>query len=196
MDDNLLFNEARPIRADALQNRAHLLETARRLFNEQGVEGVTMSAVAQAAGVGKGTLYRHFENKTELCFALLDEDQRTLQERSFQRFRTTREPLENLRWFLIEVAEFVERNRAFLCAGDTMQEKPTAALAHPAHQWWRQTIYHLLSQLRPAGDVSYMADVLFVMLDVHTIYFQRNILGYTRERLHDGLISTLLKLIA
>lgn len=196
MDENLIFSDARSPRSDAVQNRAHLLETARKLFAEQGVDAVTMSAIAQAANVGKGTLYRHFENKTELCFALLDHDQRDLQDRAFKHFRTHHDPLENMRWFLGEVLDFVVRNSAFLCAGDSMQEKVVSPLAHPAHQWWRQTIQHFLSQLRPAGDVSYMTDVFFVMLEVHTVHYQMRVLGYSRERILDGLISTLLKFIA
>ncbi|HRF98801.1 MAG TPA: helix-turn-helix domain-containing protein, partial [Aggregatilineales bacterium] len=56
-DDSILINPTNPPRADALRNHALLLETARQLFVEQGVESVTMSQIAQAAGVGKGTLY-------------------------------------------------------------------------------------------------------------------------------------------
>jgi AcrR family transcriptional regulator len=82
MDEIVMYGESLPSRADALKNRALLLETARRLFSEQGVEAVSMTAIADAAGVGKGTLYRHFENKAQLCQALLDDDQRALQERT------------------------------------------------------------------------------------------------------------------
>lgn len=67
-------------RADAARNRAAVLDAAARLFRERGVEGVSMDAVAAAAGVGKGTLFRRFGDKAGLAAALLDEQERGLQE--------------------------------------------------------------------------------------------------------------------
>jgi hypothetical protein len=60
-------------------------------------------------------------------------------------------------------------------------------LHHPAHLWWRQTIHGLLMRLKPAGDIDYIADVLYVMLDVQTIRFQRRVQGYDIERIVAGL---------
>ncbi|MGP3989977.1 TetR/AcrR family transcriptional regulator [Streptomyces sp. 3N207] len=67
-------------RADAARNRAAVLEAAARLFAEHGVEGVSMDQIASAAGVGKGTLFRRFGDKSGLATALLDAKERTLQE--------------------------------------------------------------------------------------------------------------------
>ncbi|TDB72387.1 TetR/AcrR family transcriptional regulator [Micromonospora sp. KC721] len=67
-------------RADAARNRAAVLEAAAVLFRERGVEAVSMDAVAAAAGVGKGTLFRRFGDKAGLATALLDEQERDLQE--------------------------------------------------------------------------------------------------------------------
>ncbi|GAA4532313.1 TetR/AcrR family transcriptional regulator [Nonomuraea ferruginea] len=67
-------------RADAARNRAAVLEAAARLFAEHGVEAVSMDQVAAAAGVGKGTLFRRFGDKSGLAAALLDARERVLQE--------------------------------------------------------------------------------------------------------------------
>ena len=67
-------------RADAARNRAAVLDAAAKLFREHGVENVSMDAVAAAAGVGKGTLFRRFGDKAGLAVALLDERERELQE--------------------------------------------------------------------------------------------------------------------
>ena len=49
----------------------HILEVARGVFASEGVDA-SMDAVARAAGVGPGTLYRHFPSKDALLAALLD----------------------------------------------------------------------------------------------------------------------------
>jgi AcrR family transcriptional regulator len=67
-------------RADAARNRAAVLEAAGRLFAEHGVEAVSMDQVAAAAGVGKGTLFRRFGDKSGLAAALLDNRESVLQE--------------------------------------------------------------------------------------------------------------------
>jgi AcrR family transcriptional regulator len=67
-------------RADAARNRAVVLQAAAALFRDQGVEAVSMDAIAAAAGVGKGTLFRRFGDKAGLATALLDEQERALQE--------------------------------------------------------------------------------------------------------------------
>ena len=195
MDENLILPDVRPTRSDALKNRELLLETAQRLFNQHGVDAVSMSAVAQAAGVGKGTLYRHFPNKSELLEVLIDADQRDLQERTLRRLREIHDdPLGNLRWFLGEVLAFVQRNRELLFSSVVGGAGPT--LGHPAHLWWRQTIRGLLHQINPCLDVDYAADVLYVMLDARTIFFQQTAIGYSYQRLLEGLNALLDRLIS
>src|SRR5947209_8686178 len=67
-------------RADASRNRQTILCTARRLFEEQGVDCVSMDAIALAAGVGKGTLFRRFGDRASLVRALLEESEARFQE--------------------------------------------------------------------------------------------------------------------
>ncbi len=67
-------------RADAARNRRRVLEAFERLAARHGIENVTMDAVAAEAGVGKGTIYRRFGDRARLALALLDEDERRLQE--------------------------------------------------------------------------------------------------------------------
>jgi AcrR family transcriptional regulator len=73
-------SHSRPERSDAARNRAAVLSAAAALFRERGVEAVSMDAVATAAGVGKGTLFRRFGDKAGLAVALLDEQERKVQE--------------------------------------------------------------------------------------------------------------------
>ena len=57
-------------RADAKRNRDHILDVAEQHFSEHGVMG-SLDAIAKRAGVGAGTLYRHFPNREALLAALL-----------------------------------------------------------------------------------------------------------------------------
>ncbi len=60
----------RPLRADAQRNRAHILEAAEVLFAAEGID-VPVDDIAEKAGVGVGTFYRHFATKEKLCEAVL-----------------------------------------------------------------------------------------------------------------------------
>ena len=61
-------------RADAARNRERILCAAARLFAEQDAGRVSMDAIAAAAGVGKGTIFRRFGDRAGLMHALLDEE--------------------------------------------------------------------------------------------------------------------------
>jgi AcrR family transcriptional regulator len=60
----------RPLRADALRNRQRVLEVAQEVFATEGI-GVPIDEIAKRAGVGVGTLYRHFPTKEALYAAVV-----------------------------------------------------------------------------------------------------------------------------
>jgi AcrR family transcriptional regulator len=62
----------KPLRSDARRNRERLVASARELFASRGVD-VPVEEVTQHAGLGMGTLYRHFPTKEELIDAVLEE---------------------------------------------------------------------------------------------------------------------------
>jgi AcrR family transcriptional regulator len=68
-------------RADAARNRARLLATARQMLAEAGVATLTMDALAERTGVGKGTVYRRFGSRAGIFQALLDDGERAFQQR-------------------------------------------------------------------------------------------------------------------
>ncbi len=58
------------MRADAQRNRERLIEVAREVFREQGYDA-SLDEVAKRAGVGAGTLYRHFPSREVLLDAIM-----------------------------------------------------------------------------------------------------------------------------
>jgi len=191
--DNIIpINSDKPIRADAARNRRALLDTAQRLFIQKGIEDVTMSSIAKEAGVGKGTLYRHFADKVAVCHALLDEDMRAFQQSTLEQIRACDNPFDSLQWFLEKAATYIVDHNELLI--EAANQGGVDMLNHPAHIWWRQTIVGLLARLELDTDIGYMADILYVMLDAQTIRFQRRVQGYDLKRIVDGLHMVLFRL--
>src|SRR3954451_9903907 len=62
----------RPLRSDASRNRERIVASARRLFAARGAD-VSVDEIRRDAGVGMGTLYRHFATKDELLDAVLED---------------------------------------------------------------------------------------------------------------------------
>ena len=77
--------------------RGHLLETALRLFNQNGYHATGIDLIIAESGVAKTTLYRHFETKDDLILAALERrDEHTRDEmRAFVEKRVS-EPVERL----------------------------------------------------------------------------------------------------
>jgi AcrR family transcriptional regulator len=63
----------RPLRADAQRNRATLIAAARAVFTERGSDA-SLEAIARRAGVGVGTLYRHFPTRQDLIESVYVEE--------------------------------------------------------------------------------------------------------------------------
>jgi AcrR family transcriptional regulator len=61
-----------PLRSDARRNRERIVAAARKLFARDGVEA-SVEDITREAGVGMGTLYRHFQTKDELIDAVLED---------------------------------------------------------------------------------------------------------------------------
>src|SRR3954465_10653266 len=72
-----MVDKTRPLRADAARNRARVLEVAYETFAEQGLS-VPIDEIARRAGVGAGTVYRHFPTKEALFEAVIGERMRFL----------------------------------------------------------------------------------------------------------------------
>src|SRR6202044_3071932 len=72
----------RPMRADAQRNYQRLLDAAVAVFAERGADDVSLEEIARRAGVGIGTLYRHFPTRQALLEAVYRDQVETLAARS------------------------------------------------------------------------------------------------------------------
>src|ERR1700733_11428487 len=91
---------SRKPRADAQRNRGRVLEAAKEAFTRLGADA-SLDDVAKQAGVGAGTLYRHFPTRDELLEAVYRSEVQKLASAE-QKFAETLPPMEALRaWMLL-----------------------------------------------------------------------------------------------
>jgi AcrR family transcriptional regulator len=183
-------------RADAARNRTTILDTAERLVAAEGASVITMDCVAQSAGVGKGTLFRHFGDRCGLMRALLDERERAFQEefiRGPAPLGPGASPRERLIAFGEHMYEHIEIQGDLLLAAEN--GAPGERLRHSVYAAYRAHVSALLEQSRYAGEVGYLADVLLAALSSELVLFQRRERAIAPERLArdwSELVCTLL----
>ncbi|MGC9380522.1 TetR/AcrR family transcriptional regulator [Streptomyces sp. MH13] len=177
------------LRADAARNRARLLEAAARLVAEHGAAGVTMEAVAAAASVGKGTVFRRFGDRTGLLMALLDHS-----EKKFQAALLGGPPP------LGPGAPPVERLRAFGCAmlRRSIDELELQLAAEPSaerrytsapRRFLRGHVALLLRQAVPDGDSELLSHTLLAYLDAALVHHLTEQCGVPPARLQAGWLD-------
>jgi AcrR family transcriptional regulator len=105
---------SRKPRADALRNRERVLEAARNVFSAGG-PGASLEAVANAAGVGIGTLYRHFPTREALFDAVYRHEVQQLAAFA-ERLKKAAEPTEALRQWLHALVKFVATKKGMSAA--------------------------------------------------------------------------------
>jgi AcrR family transcriptional regulator len=105
---------ARKPRADAVRNRERLLEAAKVVFSAGGAEA-SLEAVAARAGVGIGTLYRHFPTREALYEAVYRREVEQLGELAEQLKKQTM-PVDALRYWLRSNVEFVATKKGMSAA--------------------------------------------------------------------------------
>ncbi len=147
------------LRADAVRNRERVLCAAARVIEREGAAGLTMGAVATEAGVGKGTVFRRFGDRSSLLHALLDEEERRLQEAVIHGpapLGPGAPPLERLIAFGEARLDHLARHSEILSAAEERPLTP-ATEAHPVAVAVRLHVAHLL---RLAGHTPETSSVL------------------------------------
>lgn len=155
-------------RVDAAENRARILTAARKLFRKHGADAVSMDEVAEAAGVGKGTLYRRFGDKAGLAQALLEADEVVLQERMLrgpQPLGPGGPAATRLVAFVDALAELTVANIDIA----VVAERREARFDSAPYRLWRTHVALLLREARPDLDPAAGADTVLALVAAETL---------------------------
>ncbi|MFC6181170.1 TetR/AcrR family transcriptional regulator [Lactiplantibacillus daowaiensis] len=184
------------MRKDAQQNRAKILATAAQLFREQSVAAVSMKAIATAAGIGPGTLYRNYPNKSALC---LDMSMTFIQEfvadAQQYLYQTTDDAVTQFKQVLTRYLRFRERRLQLLASiengATVMPAYYKSDLYHELIQLFMQVLKPVSGPLLP-GELKFRADMLIAMLKSNSYAYQRE-QGLSRDDLLTQISRLMIK---
>lgn len=111
-----------PQRSDAQQNREHILDVAREALTADG--DASLNSIAKAAGVGAGTLYRHFPNRESLVLAVYRAEVQRLVDGAAELLEQEA-PLDALRHWFEPLAAYIRLKRGL---GDALTAANHAAV--------------------------------------------------------------------
>lgn len=174
-------------RADAARNRRRILAAAARLLAERGAAALSMDEVAQAAGVGVGTVYRRFTDRAGLLYALIDQRERDFQAAFLHGpppLGPGAGPAERLRAFLHALAERTDQQADLLLMAEA--DSP-AARFEASYDLYHRHLAMLIGRLRPEADAAYLADALLAPFAANLFVHQRRARGMTLQRIRAGL---------
>ena len=158
-------------RKPVIPPRERILQAARELFYRDGINAVSVDAVAAAAGTNKMTLYRHFQSKDELIAAYL-KDLAAEGEALWEEARAARpgDPQGQLRFLMHRVSQFDAESTGRGCAlanaaVELAERKHPARKVVEAHK--RRQCERLIALCREAGYLhpERVADELFLMVE-------------------------------
>jgi AcrR family transcriptional regulator len=143
--------EKRKPRADAIRNRERVLEAAKAVFNQGGPEA-SLEAVARRAGVGIGTLYRHFPTREALYEAVYRREVEQLVELAKHLVEIKVAPVEALRRWLRAGVEFMAMKKGMAAALATAARGSPELVAYSLDRLTR-AVGLLLQRSAAAGEI-------------------------------------------
>lgn len=142
---------------DKLNHR--ILEVALSLFNEYGIENVSMHKIAKTAQIGQGTLYRRYINKSHLCMALMeDRFNHHMLEIKEHLIDIKEQPVyKRLRYVIVQlhltIGEHLDWMRMLTISG-TLEKTSKDMYNGPFYTAIQKMIYALLEEAKDKGEIS------------------------------------------
>ncbi|MBE1501849.1 AcrR family transcriptional regulator [Amycolatopsis lexingtonensis] len=178
----------KPLRADAQRNRDILIAKAREVFDAGGFFDLRFDDFAALAGVGTGTLYRHFPTREALAEAVYRGEVTALCERA-RRLQATLPAAEALTTFLRDMVDHIAAHEGLARTLATLMADRSGALAEGS-QALEQAVTDLVAAAVRDGAVREDANAGAVMMALHGIGAAHDRPDWRAEA--DGLITLVL----
>ncbi|KZS46642.1 TetR family transcriptional regulator [Paenibacillus glucanolyticus] len=169
-----------------------ILDTAQALFDQYGVEDVSMHQVAKTAGIGQGTLYRRYPSKSKICFTLMEAKiDRFMEELDLYLRNSADVPAAaRLRTVMTKVIlhfnEDLEWLRVML-SSDRLEDTKNILCEHPPFMYLRLQIKGLMDQAAEQGTLmpvdSQFTSVMLASLPRADIILYLRDMGYSAEQI-------------
>jgi AcrR family transcriptional regulator len=143
-------SDGRKPRADAQRNRERILEVAKRAFTRSGAD-TSLDDIAKQAGVGPGTLYRHFPTREELLKAVYRNELENLATAE-EKFAETMPPAEALRAWLLLFVDAVAAKQIIAAALNTLVGDHKKVF-EASYAQMHQAIHRLVKRAVKSGDI-------------------------------------------
>jgi AcrR family transcriptional regulator len=147
---NKLSTTARKPRIDALRNRERILDVAKAAFTRQGANA-SLDEIAKQAGVGAGTLYRHFPSRDELIEGVYRNEVEKLAAAA-ARFTETMSPLEALRAWMLLLVDYIAAKHIIAPALNSIVGGPSR-LYEGSRTMIQGAIDDLVKRAKKSGDL-------------------------------------------
>ncbi|MWC31189.1 TetR/AcrR family transcriptional regulator [Paenibacillus sp. MMS18-CY102] len=199
---------ATPKRKDAQQLTELILDTARELFTEHGVDAVSMHQIAKTAGVGQATLYRRYTQKADLCLELMDDhfnrfknDVVLLLEQLEQSEESTHTRLKALVRRLVQFSNdesaLLHAIHATITPLNCIENEKKSFFQYPPYVFLHGTLSTLLKEALDSGqtvpfDPAFNAHILITALAPHTLQHLHQEYGYTTDQIVEKLCMALI----
>jgi AcrR family transcriptional regulator len=175
-------------RADARRNRERILCATARLIERVGIDNFSMDDVAAEAGVGKGTLYRRFGDRSSLLRALISEPEQAFQDsciRGQAPLGPGAPPAERLHAFGEGLLRFLDRHAVYVKAGELLGGDKR--YGHPVYAFYHTHMSLLLREaLGDTPHLEYFVDALLGPLSAELILYQRDLRGMSLDEICAG----------
>ncbi|HEX6857456.1 MAG TPA: helix-turn-helix domain-containing protein [Streptosporangiaceae bacterium] len=161
--------DLKPLRADAKRNQQRLLSAAAGTFADRGADSASLEEIARRAGVGIGTLYRHFPTRQALLEAVYQDQIEALRARADELIATT-DPVSALSGWLLAVTAWSKTKHTLVSALMATSDGESQVRSYCA-KLIRDTAEDLVTRAQKAGQIRADASADDMLKLTHGIAF-------------------------